>query len=467
MSEPAMPPNDLEAEVLETLYGFLHAGAQPDVASVETTLAYFTEDFTGMGTGPDDYYPAPKAFGDVMRREKEQGPYPGAFDVLWIHVRELRPGLALAEGQIRFEINVGAETEIVEPRCSLVFEQHDGRWLIAHFHFSLIDVVQAEGDTLMDSLERRNRELERLVAKRTAELEAAHREARIEAALERVRAHAAEMLRSDELADVAVTLFQELKKLGIAPRRCGFALKQSEGMGWQFWHTTNEGQAIERIGSLTEKQIPEFGEVFAAWEEKKVPSFTSVFAGDDLSRVIHLLIEQTDVNLPDAEAEVKLGTYPEQVCFNFFFFKQGALLAHTLDPLDADQRATLERFAVVFELAYARYEDFRQLEEQVRESEVQLALERIRAQSLRMQHSSELIKTSTVFHEQLLALGVATELSYVWLPDEAAGKHQFWATWTDEEDGESIYRSHAITYDLDKSEPYTAACFAAWESDDP
>ena len=81
--------------------------------------------------------------------------------------------------------------------------------------------------------------------------------------------------------------------------------------------------------------------------------------------------------------------------------------------------------------------------------------------------SSELVATSAVFHEQLQALGVPTEFSYVWLPDEAAGKHQFWATWTEDEDGAPVHRSKAITYDLDKEEPYTAACFAAWASDDP
>lgn len=112
----------------------------------------------------------------------------------------------------------------------------------------------------------------------------------------------------------------------------------------------------------------------------------------------------------------------------------------------------------------------RQLQAEVelarRESQIQLALERIRAQSLSMQHSSELVTTSSVFHEQLLALGIPTEFSYVWLPDEPAGKHQFWATWTVEENGESVYPSRAITYDLDKSEPYTAVCFEAWESEE-
>jgi hypothetical protein len=106
------------------------------------------------------------------------------------------------------------------------------------------------------------------------------------------------------------------------------------------------------------------------------------------------------------------------------------------------------------------------LEAAQREAQIQLALERVRTQSMLMQHSSELVATSAIFHEQLVALGIPTEFSYVWLPDEAAGKHQFWATWTTEEDGEVVHRSKAITYDLDKSEPYTAACFAAWESDE-
>ncbi|MDX1418737.1 MAG: ATP-binding protein [Rubricoccaceae bacterium] len=107
------------------------------------------------------------------------------------------------------------------------------------------------------------------------------------------------------------------------------------------------------------------------------------------------------------------------------------------------------------------------LEAAQREAQIQLALERIRTQSSLMQHSSELVATSAVFHEQLLALGVDTEFSYVWLPEEGEGKHQFWATWTEEEDGAPVHRSRAITYDLDRSEPYTAACFAAWQSDDP
>jgi signal transduction histidine kinase len=124
---------------------------------------------------------------------------------------------------------------------------------------------------------------------------------------------------------------------------------------------------------LTEAQVPFFKGVFDAWRQREAASATVTFAGADLEKVIHLLIEQTDVTLPDAEAEVRQGTYPEQVCFNFFFFARGALLAHTLEPLSEPDRNVLERFAVVFDLAYTRYEDFRQLEAKNREIEETLA----------------------------------------------------------------------------------------------
>jgi signal transduction histidine kinase len=90
-----------------------------------------------------------------------------------MHVRELRPGLALAEGQIRFEIDAAGETHVVEPRCSFVLERRGGRWLIAHFHFSMANAMQGEGDSLMDALENRNRQLEAEAARRAAELERA------------------------------------------------------------------------------------------------------------------------------------------------------------------------------------------------------------------------------------------------------------------------------------------------------
>ena len=106
------------------------------------------------------------------------------------------------------------------------------------------------------------------------------------------------------------------------------------------------------------------------------------------------------------------------------------------------------------------------LNEKNRQLEIEAALEKIRSRSLLMQHSDEITSVSKIFHEQLLHLGIPSEFSYVWLPDEAEGTHQFWASWSDNERGREVFSSKQVTYPLDKSEPYTAACFAAWSTPD-
>lgn len=106
-----------------------------------------------------------------------------------------------------------------------------------------------------------------------------------------------------------------------------------------------------------------------------------------------------------------------------------------------------------------------ELENKNRELEIETALERIRAQSMLMQHSNELDATSKIFHEQLVSLGIESEFSYVWLPDVENKTHKFWAAWTEKKKDSELIKSESFIYNLDKNEPYTAACFEAWESD--
>ena len=104
------------------------------------------------------------------------------------------------------------------------------------------------------------------------------------------------------------------------------------------------------------------------------------------------------------------------------------------------------------------------LQSKNRELEIETALERIRARSLLMQHSDELLNISKVFHEQLLFLGIDSAFSFVWLPNEKKGDHLFWATWMEEKKGSKQFHTRAINYPLDMTEPYTAACFSDWQS---
>ena len=106
-----------------------------------------------------------------------------------------------------------------------------------------------------------------------------------------------------------------------------------------------------------------------------------------------------------------------------------------------------------------------------RELEVEAALEQTRTQSMLMQNSDELDRTIQVFHEQLHLLGIDSQFSYLWLPDEEKATHLFWATWFENQKNQNeklkdipSLKTKSVVYPLDKTEPSIAECYVAWES---
>src|SRR5690606_15639920 len=69
------------------------------------------------------------------------------------------------------DVHMEADAHVLRPRCSFLFEYRDGRWLLVHFHISIPNALQNEGDSLLELFKARNRALEQEVARRTAELE--------------------------------------------------------------------------------------------------------------------------------------------------------------------------------------------------------------------------------------------------------------------------------------------------------
>ncbi len=68
-------------------------------------------------------------------------------------------------------------------------------------------------------------------------------------------------------------------------------------------------------------------------------------------------------------------------------------------------------------LCNSSFEDLKNAELRNRETQIELALERSRTQSMLMKHSDELNITSRVFHEQLDLLGIESEFSYLYTTD--------------------------------------------------
>src|SRR6056297_1752868 len=189
------------------------------------------------------------------------------------------------------------------------------------------------------------------------------------------------------------------------------------------------------------------------------------YSGEKKKRFDEIFFSKTGFkNVPEqaklAMKSLKMAKLSTAYC------RYGALQVFGLEPLSEKKGEILRRFAKVFEQTYTRFLDLQKAEAQTREVQIEAALERARAQSMMMQHSDEINTISNAFHEQLILLGIPSEFSYVWLPDEENQSHQFWASWSEVNAGKSSLKNKQVTYPMDKSEPYTAACFAAWANPD-
>jgi hypothetical protein len=291
------------------------------------------------------------------------------------------------------------------------------------------------------------------------------REAQIELSLERIRAQVTAMKESSDLLDIVVTMRNEFVALGHEAH--------------YFWHmrylpdkyekamTSGDGT---RIGMVMELPRHIHGEIklLADWEKSDDPTVVYAMDVDAALEYVDKMINLGDFKLVDPNApthdDIRHIGGLTFVMARTTHGEIGYSLPGIVTNPPAEDLNTLVRFSGVFDLAYKRFEDLKGAERQQREVQIELALERTRTQSMLMKHSNELNDISKTFHEQLLGLGIDSEFSFVWLPYEDKQEHMFWATWVNNVNGATHYKSKAVIYPLDKTEPGTAKCYMDWES---
>ena len=279
--------------------------------------------------------------------------------------------------------------------------------------------------------------------------EAQAREAQIEAALERVRSRTMGMHQSSELSEVGEMLFQQIKQLGIDAEGSWFWFIDLDTEEIEIW-VTADGKLAEPI-TVSGSDFWTFNKEVEGWKNKE-PFLQLSMPYQEARELVHTIFG------------IELSSQKESTFYHLLQVrhKYGFLGIGTWHEASEEEIRICSRFAKVFEQTYTRFLDLQKAEAQAREAQIEVALERTRNQSMLMKHSDEIKSISNAFHEQLIHLGIPSEFSYVWLPDEANKSHQFWASWTEMIAGEDTLQSKQVTYPLDKSEPYTAACYEAW-----
>jgi signal transduction histidine kinase len=248
-------------------------------------------------------------------------------------------------------------------------------------------------------------------------VESQAREGQIELALERVRARTMAMQHSDELAETAYILFQQFRELGENPDQATIGIiNEAEGV-IEYWVTIHGGQT-NRVFKFPIDERNVTNKIYKAWKahDKSLVIDLSAKALHDFSKFRENM--GGAAHNPDEKRRI----------INVAFFSKGLINVQSTVERSLESLQLLERFAIVFESTYTRFLDLKQAEEQTREARIQLALERVRAKTMAMQHSNELLETSQVVFQQLRDLGETADQIGISIVKEDEGVFDLFAT---------------------------------------
>jgi signal transduction histidine kinase len=224
------------------------------------------------------------------------------------------------------------------------------------------------------------------------------REAKIETALERVRARTLAMQRSDELPEASAELFRQLQLLGEPAQQLSIGIINEADGVMEVSATFQGGKLPQTIRHpISEPLVMQ--KLYTAWKAGEKTLILEM-KGEELiayNRFRNELIGEDlfPVDLPPDNHRIITAA----------LFSKGTLALGSAEPRPIASIQLLERFATAFDLTYTRFQDLLKAEEQTREAQIELALERVRARTLAMQHSDELAETAQLLFQQFKDLG--------------------------------------------------------------
>lgn len=237
------------------------------------------------------------------------------------------------------------------------------------------------------------------------------REAKIEAALERVRSRSLALHSSGELKEVIALVFSQLNQLGVAITDGGAVIFLfTEGSRDMINWTVNP----DRISEATCFTLPYLDHPILSsfWEarEKGISFMTASYTAEEKNSYWEQIFLVSDYKYLSEETKqwIYAGT---GYAYSIANEKHSALYIDSFTGKMYSERENdiLKRFARVFEQAYVRFLDLQKAEVQAKEAQIEAALERVRSRSMVMQHSDDLLNVITVVSEQLQMLGFQFE----------------------------------------------------------
>ncbi|MDH3246869.1 MAG: hypothetical protein OEM26_19765, partial [Saprospiraceae bacterium] len=232
--------------------------------------------------------------------------------------------------------------------------------------------------------------------------EAQAREARIEAALEKVRSRTMGMQKSEELEEVIKVVFDQFVQLDIFVQHTGFLIDYQNRDDMLIW-LADENAVFPQI-SIPYFDSPHWNS-FRDAKEKGRDLFTNHLNFEEKNRFYQELF----THIPDLTEETK----------DYYFHCPGLAISTVLmDNIGLyienfegrvysdEENSILLRFGKVFQQTYTRFLDLQKAEAQAREALIEAALEKVRSRTMGMQKSEELPQAANLLFQQIQSLGM-------------------------------------------------------------
>lgn len=227
------------------------------------------------------------------------------------------------------------------------------------------------------------------------------REAQIEAALERVRSRTMAMQKSEELADAAYVLFEQLNILGVTHERINIGIVDDENQHIDFWVTEQGGQKLQTKFSGRISEPTTLSKSYEAWKNG-AKSLVVDLQGEELQSWLKYMEEE--IKIPFNKAYLH-----NRRVQTAGFFSKGMLVVTSPEPLQDEALYLLEKFAKVFDLTYTRFNDLLLAEAQAIKAKENLkAIQEAKSKAEEALTELKATQTQLVQQEKLASLGQLT-----------------------------------------------------------